>query len=469
MKLFYATLGIAYLFFVEANLTNMSDAAAAELTAGVASADITPATGLRMWGYSTRTKPASGTLDPLMAKALVLKSGDDAVALVALDLGRTPEEALLDRLRERTSASCGISQLFITASHTHQAPSLESYDSQPNPFALEVIDALAKLINEAASNVVPVRLGVGHGTADFAHNRRRYLPDGRVAMQWRNAEREETSPVDKQYTIVRLDRQDGSPLAVLFHYACHPVVLGGDNLEYSADYVGAARRVVEHELKTTCLFLQGGCGDINPYMDKTPLEQDGIAEMQKMGTELGRLLLETARGVQTPDDTSGSLRFEKRNIPTRVRWDFQNPEVRALFSRAYGARFDRYLAPLLERGTVDLALTTVLINDRVALVGMPGEVFVNFQLELKERGPAADTLLVGYTNGYHAYFPTIRDAAAGGYGGKTATYMAVGTGERLTNESLITLYRMLDKLHDAPQPSDLQLIEWNDVKPSAGN
>jgi hypothetical protein len=37
-----------------------------------------------------------------------------------------------------------------------------------------------------------------------------------------------------------------------------------------------------------------------------------------------------------------------------------------------------------------------------------------------------DTLLVGYTNGYHAYFPTIRDAAAGGYGGKTATYGPFG-------------------------------------------
>ena len=141
--------------------------------------------------------------------------------------------------------------------------------------------------------------------------------------------------------------------------------------------------------------------------------------------------------------------------------------MRALFSRAYGARFDRFLAPLLEKGTVDLALTTLLINNRVALVGMPGEVFVDFQLALKKRGPAADTLLVGYTNGYHAYFPTIRAAAAGGYGGKTATYMAVGTGERLTNESLVTLYRMLVKLHDVPRPSDFRLIEWNDVKQSA--
>ena len=46
---------------------------------------------------------------------------------------------------------------------------------------------------------------------------------------------------------------------------------------------------------------------------------------------------------------------------------------------------------------------------------------------------------MGYTNGYHAYFPTIRDAAAGGYGGKTATYVEPGAGERMTNEGLVTL------------------------------
>ena len=45
-------------------------------------------------------------------------------------------------------------------------------------------------------------------------------------MQWRNAEREKTEPVDREYATIRLDRADGSTLAVLFNYACHPVVMG---------------------------------------------------------------------------------------------------------------------------------------------------------------------------------------------------------------------------------------------------
>ncbi len=107
-------------------------------------------------------------------------------------------------------------------------------------------------------------------------------------MQWRNAEREPTAPVDREYAVIRLDRADGTPLAVLFNYACHPVVMGGDNYQYSADYVGTASAVVEKDLKTTCLFLQGACGNINPYMDKTPQNQGGIEEMRQDGARAGR-------------------------------------------------------------------------------------------------------------------------------------------------------------------------------------
>ena len=65
---------------------------AATFKAGVAQADITPAPGLPMYGYFERIKNhqlASGTLDPLYARVLVMETGDKRVALVTLDLGRT--------------------------------------------------------------------------------------------------------------------------------------------------------------------------------------------------------------------------------------------------------------------------------------------------------------------------------------------------------------------------------------------
>jgi neutral ceramidase len=439
------------------------------LRAGVAAANITPEPGFWLWGYSNRTHGATGTLDPLMAKAVVLALGDRKVAIVALDLGRTPEDAVLARVREHTRARCGVADLFVTASHTHHAPVMENTPDDPNPYGDRVGDAIEKIVCQAAGELAPVKVGVAGGEADFAHNRRKFLLDGRVAMQWRNAEHEPTEPVDRQYTVIRLDREDGSPLAVLFHYACHPVVMGGDNYHYSADFVGPCCAAVEKDLKTTCLFLQGACGNLNPYLDKTPLNQGGAAEARKMGEALGALVTKTAREAKPVKAAMPVLQFVARTVPVRTRWDLNDAEVRALLSKAYGPRFDKYLSRMIKDNTVPCTLTALVINSEVALVGMPGEIFVQFQTALKQQSPLPHTLLVGYTNGYHAYFPTIRDAAAGGYGGKTATYVEPGAGERLTNEALVTLFKLADQLHDVPREQDFKLLDYDDVKHRAAS
>src|SRR5262245_44428389 len=76
-------------------------ARAAGLEAGAATADITPPTGYPMWGYAARhDKPSDGVLDPLLARALVLKAGEAKVALVSLDLGRAPTRDSMTRIRD---------------------------------------------------------------------------------------------------------------------------------------------------------------------------------------------------------------------------------------------------------------------------------------------------------------------------------------------------------------------------------
>ena len=58
------------------------------LKGGVAKVEITPGFGLAMYGYSNRTKPSEGLLDPLYARVLALEAGEARLALVTLDLGR---------------------------------------------------------------------------------------------------------------------------------------------------------------------------------------------------------------------------------------------------------------------------------------------------------------------------------------------------------------------------------------------
>src|SRR5215469_6943819 len=83
------------------------------LKAGVAKVEITPPSGISMWGYSNRRGPAAGTLDPLYARALVLEVGGQRVALVTVDLGRSFGPASLDWLRNASRQDASI--LIVTA------------------------------------------------------------------------------------------------------------------------------------------------------------------------------------------------------------------------------------------------------------------------------------------------------------------------------------------------------------------
>src|SRR5262249_52303492 len=98
-----------------------------------------------------------------------------------------------------------------------------------------------------------------------------------------------------------------------------------------------------------------------------------------------------------------------------------------------------------------LPVTTLILNQDIAFVGMPGEPFVEFEMQLRAKSPLANSFLIGYTNGYFAYFPTIAAAVRGGYGaGRNVVPTAAGTGERMLNTGLISIYELLGKL--SPQP-----------------
>ena len=69
-------------------------------------------------------------------------------------------------------------------------------------------------------------------------------------------------------------------------------------------------------------------------------------------------------------------------------------------------------------------------KEKVTIMGMPGEPFVEFGLNFRDRAPAAASYFAGYCNGYQGYFPTIRAASQGGYGAEGITArVEVGAGE----------------------------------------
>ena len=419
--------------------------------AGVARADITPPPGVELWGYSNRSGPATATLDPLYARVLVLDDGRQAVAIVTLDLGRSFGQPQINFVRQRVRELNRVDQVMFIASHTHSGPVIDEEYEQIPEWEQRALDRIVQAIGSARSRMTEARLGVGYGQAILGHNRRYIQSDGRVKMLWRNSTGQPTGLIDPGVGVIRVDDKLGNPLAILVNYACHPVVFGPDNLRYSADYPGAMARVVEGSWndRPVCFFLQGAPGDINPMLDKTPLAENAEAEMRQMGEKLGLEVARVSRSIQTETPANPEIAYLSEELHFKNRWS--QDALRSAILAAYGPnpakRYFRYLNdPIAAR------VSTLVINRQIALVGFAGEPFVGLQLLLKQRSPLAATFLCGYTNGYVGYFPTIRDAAVGGYGANTiVTRVEVGAGERMVDRGLIHIYRLLGKLKDKPE------------------
>ena len=418
--------------------------AAAEFRAGVAKAALEPAIGLPMAGYNVRY--AKGTLNPLEARVLALSDGSRTIALVTLDLCFPFEPAIMQEIRDGARGS--VDEVVFHASHTHSGP---TYSLVPEA-AKQAVPRVTAAIQAAAGAMVPARIGSGWGETYLGFNRRYLNLDGSVQMFWRNEPRISTTfPVDPTVGVVRIDRMDGAALAILVHYACHPVVLGPDNLDYSADYPGEMRRFVEREIggSVMAFFLQGAPGDINPYYDKTPLIEDAIGVMKETGRKLGAEAVRVSATIQTRAPANPRIQTKIVTLAVSNRWDV--PKLRGVLQERYHLEASRASRLLAEN--MQLPVTTVLLNQDLAFVGMPGEPFVEFQMQLRAKSPLPHSFLLGYTNGYFAYFPTIAAAVRGGYGANsTVVPTEAGTGERMLNTGLISIYELLGKLTERPPP-----------------
>src|SRR5262249_29157610 len=159
-----------------------SGTAGAELRASVARVDITPRTLEPMWGFEGRTDPATGTLDSLYARILILEAAGKRIALVAVDLGRTFGEPSPDHLKELVSTTSRISLLVVSASPSPGAPVIKGeYGGVPPEWEQRALDGIAAGIKSAADHLQDARIGSGTGSVFIGHNRLRVNDDGTVS------------------------------------------------------------------------------------------------------------------------------------------------------------------------------------------------------------------------------------------------------------------------------------------------
>ncbi len=399
--------------------------------AGAATVDITPPTGLPMWGYGARKDlPATGVHDPLEAGAVVFEAGERRLALVGLDLGRAPARRSMERIREGLRDRASVDTVFVIGSHTHHGPCLELETVEPTSKYIDaLVEKIIGVVEKAAGRLAPARIGVA--TAEVDRNRNRHT-------------KREPKPVDRELAVLRIDAvEGGAPIATIVNFAAHPTTRRAQLLEYSADFPGPLREHVEKQLGGVCVFLQGACGDLST--DRRGLDTDAY------GAALGEEVVRLARVAESAVPARPSIRSDSEEFRFSSRVDLSDPVTYLKYCVAFFKDLvDAYVEEYREG--VRPRLEVAVLNGEIALVGASGEFFCTHALRLKSRSPLEHTFFLGYANGYHQYFPTREAVEEGGYGADPPVAPAeVGAGERITDRAL-ELIRTLSSA--TPEPAN---------------
>ena len=446
---FILTFAFSCILLVAGENPDMSKTAHA-LEVGVATVDITPPLGMPMRGYASRKELSNGIWDPLYAKSIVLDDGNKRVSFVVLDLIGPPPKEVCERIRQKAEKELQISTILFLAIHTHAGPDLKpDLPSKENPWLPTLERNIYEVIKNAASSKSPVTVEIGYGSADISYDRRVVKPDGTVKMLWSNPDREENTPVDQTVGVAGFKGMDGKWIAILVHYACHPVVFEGSNLKYSAEFPGVMRNYVEERLGGTCLYLQGACGEINPYDRPKESNQDTYSKLKQTGIALGKEVVRIAESMKPVKEDTLILSTNHHITELKHRYDLKNEKVKEFYIKQRGEKY--YEELIKDRPSVFKAKTPiVLLGEEIAWVGFPGEFFDDFQIALRNRSPIPHTFFLGYCNDVFSYFPTIQAASEGGYGASYSTYVEVGAGERLVDNAIIRLHTIAGNLKSFP-------------------
>ncbi len=403
---------------------------------GYAKADVTPEVPMPMWGYGARSDTLSeGVRDPLYAKTLVIEAGEERIALVGLDIGRSPMDDSMDRIIEAVE-DAGVGHVFIVGSHTHHGPVLELRDEPDlgqDRFDEEVLaypgfveESIINTIVEAADGLQDARMG--WATQDIDMNRNRHSDY-------------EPKPRDPELAVVRFDDADGEPIAIMVNFAAHPTMHPAEDLRFSAEWCGEMMNAVEEALETNCFFMQGAAGDL------TVRRPPGVSGIDEFGQALAEKVVALAEDIETavPEEPGIQAVMRRYEFPSRVPVDEE--AVLSVYRQAFFPELVNTMATEFEGGVVRPTLTVALLNNEVAMVGGSGEFFSAHSVRLKERFRGELTLFFGFCNGHQLYFPTIEGAAEGGYGADPqVAWIEVGASEELINDALITLYEMSGEL-----------------------
>ncbi len=387
----------------------------ARFRASAAVIDVTPPIGFPLGGYMLRTGVSTGTLDPILARLLLLTSGDDALLLISLDWvhidGRWSRG-----VRRSIETETGISgdRIIITATHTHSGPAVfRSFNTVVDGEPAYLTGVSERIVEKAGTLMAAAR----DVTALF----------GSSKVTGIGAHRNDPGlTVDDELSVLTLRGTDTAAVGRAIAYGCHPTLLGPDNLLFSADWVGRGLAALDRQRGGVSVFINGAAGDVSTRFTR---EGKGVQELAKYAAlfseagvraEAGAVALSGAgievttadvpvryRELPDRDEAQKSLSEAEEAIAAAASAGASPGEIRRLESVREGAVVSLFFAhrggldALFGERTMTATVTLVRIG-AVRMIFIPGEVMSESAISLKAEA-GYGLVVCGYANDYFGY------------------------------------------------------------------
>ena len=376
--------------------------------------DITPHNPQWLAGYAPRQ--STGVHDKLYTRVVAMDSGGAQFYLIASDLCLF-SPSFYDEVARDLRKETGIEpkQMWWSVTHTHAAPEVgppsiykvllgRSDHEWDREYAAFIKSSLIDAVKKARAALEPARIGFGQGVSMANINRRAKDVDGTVSLGLNP-----DGPTDRQIGLIRLERTDGSPLALVVNYAMHGTVLSGKNQLISGDGPGTVSAYLEEKTGATVLYVNGAAGNLAPIYSVYDNPKSG--HLSQFKVLLGDRVLAAVRAMG-PSSDEASMWLGETFIETPRKSGLDWPDDMTAYSKVEGS------TPLIR-----LPIRFLRIGDTV-IWAAPVELLCEIAIAVRERSPFSRTFYFGYTNGWFGYLPTAKAFEEGGYEPHTSPFTA---------------------------------------------
>lgn len=433
----------------------------AEIQVGVAQIKITPPDGTPLAGYYS-ARGSTGVLDDLYAKAMVFDDGQTRAAVVVCDLISLPRHSIV-AARDAIARACKVpaGNVLIGATHQHTGPVLaresrmdELIGGNTDPakeYTAKIPAWIAESILAAERSLVPARLSAARTIEErIAFNRRFWMKDGTVS--WNPPKLDPNlirpaGPIDPEVQLLCAHGEKDRTLLTYVNFAMHPDTTGGTQI--SADFPGALARAlaVAKGPDMLTIFANGCCGNINHRHIRWTGNQTSPAEATRLGTVLAGDVLATYPNLTPLPAEPILVKSEIVQLPLARISAEDLAKARAVKSRMNDAKttfMEKVKAfqvlDVEERAgkPLEVEVQVISIGPDWAFVSLPGEIFVELGLSIKQASPFKYTSIIELANGSVGYIPNKPAYLEGNYEVVSARCDA-GAGELLVTSAIKSL------------------------------